>query len=213
MFLGLSRPTETMQFLDDVDGLEIDFTSHEAAAALGRLLKGDGNVLERILSPFQIRPEPTAGEQQHQRLAELRSLTVANLSKRFYRHYSGFFRGMIKQYEKEGKKKIKPILYMYRVALTGVMLLEQRQLVSDLRALLEVYPFARVRELIALKEQAELGTIEDDQPYLTLLPQLETKLAQAYERSPLPDEPAAAAELDQWLRRWRTQRQPKLNDV
>jgi predicted nucleotidyltransferase len=199
--LGLDDPKPTEQFLDVVDGLEIDFTSHEACAALGRLLRGDGNVLERCLSPYLIAPvEPDA------RLTELRQLCVANLSRRFHRHYSGFFRGQLHQYEKEPTRKIKTLLYMYRVALTGVHLLREGELIGDLRTLLERYPgkYRRVAELFELKEQAELAVVDDDRPFLELVPALQQELDTALEASPLPEEPAARDGLDAWLRRWRS---------
>jgi predicted nucleotidyltransferase len=199
--LGLEDPKPTEQFLDVVDGLEIDFTSHEARAALGRLLRGDGNVLERCLSPYLIAPvEPDA------RLAELRELCVANLSRRFHRHYSGFFRGQLHQYEQEPTRKIKTLLYMFRVALTGVHLLREGELIGDLRTLLERYPgkYHRVVELFELKERAELAVVEDDRPFLELVPALQQELDAALEVSPLPEEPAARDGLDAWLRRWRS---------
>jgi predicted nucleotidyltransferase len=196
--LGLEQPQPTHQFLGDVEGLEIDFTSHEAGGALSRLLRGDGNVLERVLSPYLIAP----GEVDR-RLEELRALCMANLSRRFYRHYGGFFRGMVKLYDKERSGKIKTLLYMFRVALTGVHLLREGVVLADLKLLLEHYPFEPVVELFALKEQAELATVEDDRPYLDLVPRLEQLLEQAHAESTLPEEPAQREALDDWLRRWR----------
>lgn len=196
--LGLDEPRATEQFLGEVDGLEMDFTSHEARGAVSRLLRGDGNVLERILSPYLIAPvDPD------RRLQELRALARANLSRRYFRHYGGFFRGMVQLYEKERTGKIKTLLYMFRVALTGVHLLREQQLVADLKLLLEIYPHDPVRELFALKEQAELATIDDDRPYLELVPALARELEQAHDLSPLPEEPSDRPALDDWLRRWR----------
>ena len=197
--LGLDEPRATEQFLGDVDGLEIDFTSHEARGALSRLLRGDGNVLERILSPYLVAPAAP-----DQRLAELRALALGSLSRRFHRHYAGFFRGMVQLYDRERGGKIKTLLYIFRVALTGVHLLREGALLADLEALIERYPHDPVRELFALKEQAELATVEDDAPYLALVPALERELDAALEASPLPEEPPNRAALDDWLRRWRT---------
>lgn len=196
--LGLQRPRDTVQFLGFDDDLEMDFTSHEANKALALLLKGDGNVLERILSPYLVAPL-----QVDRRLEELRRLALANLSKRFHRHYAGFFRGQLRMYDKAGSKKIKTLLYMFRVALTGVHLLREGTLLPDLKLLLEIYPFARVEELLRQKEQAELAVVEDDRPYLELLPDLERMLTEALASSELPDEPRQTTGVDQWLRRWR----------
>jgi len=103
------------------------------------LLKGDGNVLERILSPYLVEPETP-----DLRLQELRSLTQTNLNRCFYRHYSGFFQGMVRQYEKEGSHKVKRLLYMFRVALTGIHLLLEGEVLPGLVLLLERYPYERV---------------------------------------------------------------------
>jgi predicted nucleotidyltransferase len=196
--LGLEEPAPTVQFLGEVGGLELDFTSHEARHALARLLKGDGNVLERLLSPYLLAPAAP-----DQRLLELRALAAANLSRRFFRHYAGFFRGTVELYQKEGLRKIKTLLYMFRVALTGVHLLLEREVVADLNLLLDRYPYEPVRELLSLKQAAELGTVEDDRPYLELCPSLEERLQQAHDASPLPEEPPRSEALSDWLRRWR----------
>ena len=196
--LGLDAPRPTINFLDVVDGLEIDFTSHEAKDAIGRMLRGDGNVLERILSPYLV--WPTAA---NDRLMELRHLAQANLSKKYFRHYAGFFRGQIHQYQKEQSKKIKTLLYMFRVALTGVHLLREQRLLPDLKLLLELYPFPEVSELFELKEKAELAKVDDDEPYLALLPRLQQMLDEAHDASPLPDEPTYRKELNRWLLRAR----------
>jgi hypothetical protein len=52
--VALRPPPDTIDFLGIFEGLEIDYTSHELAAALRLLLKGNGNILERMLSPFQL---------------------------------------------------------------------------------------------------------------------------------------------------------------
>jgi predicted nucleotidyltransferase len=199
--LGLDRPAETESFLGMHEGLEVDFTSHEAGKALGRLLAGDGNVLERILSVYPLRPMAPTDE----RLAELRVLARANLSRRFHGHYAGFFRGQLQLYTKEAGRRIKPLLYMFRVALTGVHLLRSGELIADLRRLLEIYPFPAVRRLLELKESAEQATVDDDAPYLALLPALERTLAEARDGSLLPEEAPKREALSAWLRRWRMQ--------
>lgn len=196
--LGLTDPPAHREFLGVVDGLELDFTSHEARPALQRLLRGDGNVLERIFSPYQLRPE---GE--NPRLAELRAIASSNLSRRCYGHYGGFFRQLARGYAESGGGKIKTLLYLFRVALSGVHLLREREVLADLALLLELYPFAPVRELFRLKEEAELARVEDDRPYRELIPQLEALLVEAHERSPLPEVAPDPGAFDAWLRRWR----------
>jgi predicted nucleotidyltransferase len=197
-FLGLTDPPSHREFLGVVDGLELDFTSHEARPALQRLLRGDGNVLERIFSPYQLLPE-----QESPRLAELRAAARDNLSRRCYGHYGGFFRQLARGYAESGGGKIKTLLYLFRVALSGVHLLREREVLADLGLLLERYPFAPVHELFRLKEEAELAQVADDRPYRELIPRLEALLVEAHERSPLPEVAPEPEALDAWLRRWR----------
>lgn len=52
--LGLDAPRETHDVLVDFEGVEHDLTTHEAGKALGLLARGNGNVLERLLSPLQL---------------------------------------------------------------------------------------------------------------------------------------------------------------
>lgn len=196
--LGLQRPKETVNFLDTVDGLAMDYTSHEAGSALARLLKGDGNVLERIFSPYQILPAET-----DERLAELRVAVRANFSRRFHRHYSGFLGGAIKRYQKDGTREVKPLLYMARVTLTGVHLLLEGEVLADLPVLVESYPLPWVTDLLEIKQQAEHATIEDDSPLEGFIANLDALLTDALKRSALPEDPPAVADLNDWLVRHR----------
>jgi predicted nucleotidyltransferase len=50
--------------LEVFEGTECDLTTHEVARALATLLRGDGNVLERILSPYQLVDSPAVSELQ-----------------------------------------------------------------------------------------------------------------------------------------------------
>ena len=46
--VALHPPPDSVDFLGIFEGVEIDYTSHELAFALRLLLKGNGNILERI---------------------------------------------------------------------------------------------------------------------------------------------------------------------
>ena len=177
--------------------MEIDCTSHEARLALERLLLGDGNALERILSPYLVCPSRVDA-----RLESLRVAAKLNLSRRFYRHYRGFFTAMVKRYLGDERGKLKTLLYVYRVALTGINLLEHGELCGDIVPLLDRYALPDVRALLERKAEAELSRIDAaaDAPHVARFSELEAWLERAYERSTLPDEPAAPGALDAWLR-------------
>ena len=52
--MGLEQPPQTVEVVELFEGREIDYTSHEILGHSLRLLaRGNGNLLERILSPLQ----------------------------------------------------------------------------------------------------------------------------------------------------------------
>ena len=55
--VSLQPPPDSFDHLGVFEGVEIDYTSHELGMALRLLLKGNGNILERILSPLQVLQE------------------------------------------------------------------------------------------------------------------------------------------------------------
>jgi len=141
--LGLSPPAEAHQSLRRLDGIECDLTTNEAGQALRLLLRGNGNMLERIFSPFQLYATPET--------VELRELARGAISKTFFDHYAGFFRAMCREHEKASQPVAKTLLYAYRVALTGIHLLRTGDLVADLSRLAPDHGFHQALELVALK--------------------------------------------------------------
>jgi hypothetical protein len=133
----------------------------------------------------------------------LRELVAANISRRVFGHYRGFFGGMRREYDVEkraGERRAKRLLYAYRVALTGIHLLREREIVTDVRILADRYDSPRVAELIAIKQRAEKQTLDgDDRPYLEDFHRLERELETAHASSPLPEEPAAADQLERFV--------------
>src|SRR5690606_17495986 len=108
--------------------------------------------LERLLTPFQLYDSPE--------LAELQELARRSVSRRFARHYMGFFRGMCREHERGQPPRAKSLLYAYRVALTGVHLLRTGELVADLRRLAPQYGYEGALSLIRIKvEGAEKGAV------------------------------------------------------
>ena len=156
------------------------------------MLKGNGNMLERIMDP---RPLYAAPE-----LAELREHTRNNLSQRVHAHYRGFATSQ-RQAVDPAAPKAKKVLYVLRTAVTGAHLLEAGEVVPDLGALHKRYGFPEVPELIALKRDAEQGVLPA--PWIEKIPELLdrafARLEQARERSILPEQPPAADAIERWL--------------
>ncbi len=193
-WLGLGTPRETFDRLQPFEGVECDLTTHEAKKAFGLLLRGNGNMLERIESPFQIVESAD--------LDTLRSISRRLLSKRFAGHYRGFFTGMCREYECGNPRQAKPMLYSYRVALTGVHLLRTGELECDLNRLAPEYGFDEVLPLIekkrSTKEHVSM-TDDEDREHLAAWPRLEQALTDALSASKLPPEPVGRDELSDWL--------------
>jgi hypothetical protein len=191
--LGLAPPVDSFDRLLSFEGVECDLTTNEVRQALLLLLRGNGNVLERIFSPLQLVETPE--------LEELRNLARASLSRNVYGHYSGFFKGSCREYERNDRT-VKRMLYAYRVALTGIHLLSHGEVESNLATLAPRYGFAEVSELIARKtstrEKLALSDAEDLR-FRDGWKKLQEQLDRALASSPLPEEPANTRELSAWL--------------
>lgn len=184
--VALVPPPDNVDFLGMYEGLEIDYTSHELGLCIRLLLKGNGNMLERLVTPYQTIDGASRDE--------LTSLALRSISKRFHHHYRGFF-GTVKDLARK-EMTAKRFLYAYRSALTGIHLLESGRCVLDVSVLATEYGFPLVTELIAMKRAgAEKGHVGDDTArYEADFTRLEQRLAEAFTRSSLPaDAPNEAA--------------------
>ena len=198
--LGLSPLTAPLELVEIYRGREMDLSSHELGQAAALLLKGNGNMLERLLGPCVVLRSP-AGE-------ELTALARRTLSRRVVHHYRGFFEKMLADHEKaktsssssSSSPTAKRLLYAYRVALTGAHLLATGALVTDVRELAPHYGFD-VQALLLQKRAAEKAPIVDDGAFLRDAPLLRRLLGDKLVASPLPEHPdvAAAAALDAFV--------------
>lgn len=192
--LGLGQPPEAFDRLEVFEGVECDLTLNEAGRALRLLQKGNGNMLERLTSPWQVVPSHD--------LDALAALARGSVSRASYRHYAGFFRGICREHEKSPRPTAKGLLYAWRVALTGIHLLRTGEVEASLPRLLEQHELELPRELIAHKEQnAEKGAVppEMDARHRAWWPRLDELLRDARDSSPLPEEPSNRAECEAWL--------------
>jgi predicted nucleotidyltransferase len=192
--LGLRPPPLAHDRLTIFEGVECDLTTHEAGAALALMLKGNGNMLERIFSPIQLVRSPAADE--------LRELARGALSRRCIGHYLGFFKGMQRESLRQEAPRAKTLLYSYRVALTGIHLLLTGTVVSDLPTLAREHGYPEVDELVSVKrEGTEKGVLPsgDAERFRAAWPRLEAGLEEAHSRSPLPSEAPNVEAVNDWL--------------
>lgn len=192
--LGLHRPPESFDRLIVFEDVECDLTLTEVGKALQLLVNGNGNVIERLLSGFQLYPGPE--------LQALQALARAAVSRRFAKHYLGFFRGMCREHERSERPRAKTLLYAYRVALTGIHLLRTGELIADLRELAPRLGYPEALALVQIKVAGvEKGAVspEIDAQHRAAWPALEADLQAALEHSPLPEEAANEAACEAWL--------------
>lgn len=197
--VALNPPVDSVDYLGMFEGLEIDYTSHELAVALRLLLKGNGNILERILSPFQLL--------ESDEVSELQTLARASVSRRLFHHYRGFFGRMCLDWRRAEPRTVKGLLYAYRSALTGIHLLRTGECIGDVTELAPVYGFHQVAHLATRKRSgSEKGEMDSTDGFEADLERLESLLQQACAGSALPEQATNADAIDALLVRVRRQR-------
>jgi uncharacterized protein len=192
--LGLSPPAANApDRIEFIDGVEIDYSSNELQPVLVGILQGNGNFIERILSRFVLRSSP-----EHE---ALRPLVRRSLSRRLHRHYRGFASGQLREWEKDGFRSAKKLLYVLRTALTGAHALLTGEIETDVTLLLDEHGFGAARELVQAKrrgERTELPSAMADRWKVEVARAFET-LDAALARSVLPEEPQNVREIETWL--------------
>jgi len=190
--IGLKAPPETVEPKDVLAGLEVEAVSHEVGKYLRLLCKHNGYVLEQIFSPLVCHGADF--------LAQLRPLAERCVTKHCNHHYRGFLQTQRKLMDKEPEVKAKTLLYAYRIAMTGVHLLETGEVEPHLPTLNERFKMPYISELIARKAAAEFGPLTglDVAFHRTELDKWERRLDDAFTASTLPEN-APTEELHEFL--------------
>lgn len=191
--VGFAPPSPTFDRAEIIEEVEIDYTSNELSHALGGVLNGNGNFLERILGRTALETSPE--------LEGLRPLAQAAVSRRYHRHYRGFAGSQQKALEQT--PTVKKLLYVIRTAITGTHLLLTGELETDLQLLAPKYGLADVASLIEAKKKGERieanpAILAEWQPRLA---EICSRLDRARDESALPEDPTpdSAAALESWL--------------
>src|SRR5690606_15055840 len=114
----------------------------------------------------------------------------------------GFSRNKWDEFNKQTEKRIKTILYVYRVLLTGIHLMQTGRVDANLESLNDVFKLTYIDELIHAKRQnGEKALLQDvDVPFhKDEYYHLTTILEKAHENSHLPEAPIKRDELNEWL--------------
>jgi uncharacterized protein len=191
--------------------LEMDIVTHDVRKFFGLLLKKNGYVLEQLFSPLVVHTTP-----EHEELKEIcrtyRSNTPPNslpdrngegsaiatgqtgvITKHHSHHYFGFAETQWKLFLKESPRRVKPLLYVYRVLLTGIHLMRTGEVEANLVTLNEGFRLPYIPELVSRKlsgpeksklEDADIAFHESEYQ------RLRDELQAAHDASSLPELPS-----------------------
>lgn len=195
---GLYDPRETIEVSAVRNGLELDLVTHDVKKFFGLLLKKNGYVLEQLYSPLILHTTP-----EH---AELQQIARGCITRHHSHHYFGFAETQWQLFEKEQPRRVKPLLYVYRVLLTGLHLMRTGELEANLRTLNQQFKLPYLDELIARKLAGpEQGSLADADLafHAAEFARLKNLLEEAFRQSTLPDRPTAQPALNDLLIRLR----------
>jgi predicted nucleotidyltransferase len=188
--VGLEARDETLQESSVIEGLEMDIVTHDARKFFKLLLKKNGYVLEQLFSPLVVHTTP-----EHAELKEIarHGPNRGVITKHHAHHYFGFAETEWKLFSKESPRRVKPLLYIYRVLLTGIHLMRTGEIEANLvtlngEARLEFIPQLVARKLAGPEQSrldgADIGFHEAQYQ------KLRAELQSAFEASSLPELPA-----------------------
>ncbi len=196
--VGLNEKQDTIQISKIQDGLELDLVTHDIAKFFGLMLQRNGYVLEQLYSPLIVQSTPE--------FEELKEIGKGCITRQHAHHYLGFSKTQWKLFEKETPHRVKPLLYVYRVLLTGIYLMQTGEVEANLVHLNDHFHLEYLPDLIARKiagpEKSELDEA-DLEFHRQEFDRLTISLEKAMEKSRLPEAPTSKADLNDLLVRVR----------
>jgi uncharacterized protein len=196
--LGLDSGRETIEVSTLRDGLEIDLVTHDVKKFFGLLLKKNGYVLEQLFSPLVLYTTP-----EHE---EVKVIAKTCVTRHHSHHYFGFAETQWGLFDKERPRRVKPLLYVYRVLLTGIHLMRGGEIEANLVRLNDEFRLPYISELIERKlvgtEKSALNDV-DVEFHRREFERLRSLLEDAHRASSLPETPAGREALNDLLVRLR----------
>lgn len=141
--VGLDVGRETIEVAEFRGELELDLVTHDVKKFFAMLLKKNGYVLEQLYSPLIVHTTP-----EHE---ELKVIARQCITCYHVYHYLGFAQTQWRLFSKQNPPKIKPLLYIYRVLLTGIYLMQTGTVEANLIELNKVFNLTYLPDLIDLK--------------------------------------------------------------
>ncbi len=154
LVVGLDEGPATIEVAERRPDLELDLVTHDAKKFFGLLLRRNGYVLEQLYSPLVISTTAEHGE--------LKAIARTCITRHHVHHYRGFAGTQWDLFCKEQPRRVKPLLYVYRVLLTGIHLMRTGEIEANLVHLNEEFRLPYVPELVARKlEGPEKATLAE----------------------------------------------------
>jgi uncharacterized protein len=198
--VGLNELRDTIEVSEIRDGLELDLVTHDITKFFRLMLQRNGYVLEQLYSPLIVYSTP-----EHE---ELKVLAAGCITRHHAHHYLGFSRTQWRLFEKDTPHRVKPLLYVYRVLLTGIHLMQSGEIEANLVHLNQHFHLAYLPDLIARKLAGPEKSVLDDADlefHRLEFERLTRALEDAMAASRLPEAPAAKQALNNLLVRIRLQ--------
>ncbi len=199
--MSLHAPQETVEVFrkpEHPGDIDLDLVTHDVKKFMVMMLKRNGYVLEQLYSPLVVHTTP-----EHE---ELKALGRGCVTVHHGHHYLGFARNQWNLFRKESPPRVKPLLYTYRVLLTGIHLMRTGEIEANLPRLNETFALAYVDELVACKtagREKETLPAADMAFHESEYERLTAELEQARDESSLPGAPSARDALSDLLLRVR----------
>jgi uncharacterized protein len=198
--VGLLPKQETIESSGLRSGIEIDLVTHDVLKFFNMLLKRNGYVLEQLYSPLVVHTTP-----EHE---ELKEIARGCVTRHHSHHYLGFASTQWELFQKGNPPRVKPLLYVYRVILTGIHLMRTGNIEANLLTLNAEFCLPYVAELVERKvhgsEKGSLDAGEQDF-HRSEYARLTIALEEAAVKSDLPAEPVTRGALNDLLVRVRLQ--------
>jgi predicted nucleotidyltransferase len=196
--VGLTTSNETVDRTQVIDGVEVDIVTHDFRMFCNLLLRKNGNVLEQIFSPIVLHTTP-----EHE---ELKAIAQNCITRHHIYHYAGFAHTKWKHVQSAETVQVKPLLYLFRVLLTGIHLLRTGKVEANLLHLNEDAKLPYIADLVQQKQTgpekgaaatANMAFFESEYE------RLRAEMTQASEESHLPEHPSGEPALNDLLIRLR----------
>ncbi len=192
--IGFSVEDETVEIARQDKTIELDLVTHDIKKFFGLMLKNNGYVMEQLYSPLIIHTSKA-----HE---ELLDIGTRCMTRHHMHHYSGFAENQWRLFEKSETLLAKPLLYVFRVLLTGIHLMRTGTIEANLETLNKDFALPYIDPLVHLKrttkEKQEIGR-DELAMYRLEFERLLELLTSESERSSLPEEPSARKELEDLL--------------